>query len=196
MAILVSPYSVIMLLWLAWAVSWFAAAMWSARTVKRPAIGPEIFYRVITVAGVLLIFAGRPGNPVYAFRFWHIGEAGAWALVSVTAFSFAFAWWARIHLGRLWSGFVTKKEGHRIVDTGPYAIVRHPIYTAIITAALCLAILRGDAFALGGFVLVTLGFWIKARFEENFLRQELGAEAYDAYAKRVPMLVPLGPKSS
>ncbi len=191
-----SPHEAIIFLWLAWAVSWFAAAAWSARTLKRPSLGTEIFYRIVTLAGFAMIFWGRPDNADNFHHLWHVSDALAWALVAVTALCFAFAWWARIHLGQLWSGFVTKKEGHRIVDSGPYTIVRHPIYTAIIAAALCLAILHGDAVALAGFALLTFGFWLKARVEENFLRQELGAEAYDAYARRVPMLVPLGPKSS
>ena len=45
-----------------------------------------------------------------------------------------FAWWVRIHLGRLWSGAITRKEGHRVVDSGPYGLVRHPIYTGLLAA--------------------------------------------------------------
>ena len=105
---------------------------------------------------------------------------------------FAFAWWARLHLGRLWSAFVTRKADHRIIDTGPYGIVRHPIYTGIILAALALAIVKGTVYAVAGTLLATLGFWIKARLEEGFLREQLGADAYDAYRRRVPMLLPFG----
>src|SRR5882724_3298260 len=46
--------------------------------------------------------------------------------------------------------------------------------------------------ALGGCALIALGLWLKARLEEEFLRQELGAEAYDSYRRRVPMLLPFG----
>lgn len=54
--------------------------------------------------------------------------------IAVMIAGFAFCWWARIHLGRLWSMRVTKKEGHHVVDTGPYGVVRHPIYTGILVA--------------------------------------------------------------
>ncbi len=82
------------------------------------------------------------------------------------------------------------KADHRVVDTGPFAIVRHPIYTGFILAALSMAIARGTSLSFLGLALIVLGFWLKARLEERFLRAELGPDAYDAYAGRVPMLVP------
>ena len=183
------PYDTLMLVWSAWVISWLLAAAWSAQTVKRPSLGSEALYRIVTVAGFVLLigFHPREGSTLIL---WRTPEAVRWLLVAATALCFAFAWWARIHLGKLWSGRVTRKENHRIVDTGPYAIVRHPIYTALLFAALCLAIFRGDEIAFAGFAIATLGFVIKARLEEKFLRSELGPEAYDAYARRVPMLVP------
>ncbi len=89
----------------------------------------------------------------------------AWALLAVTAGGLVFCWWARLHIGRLWSGTVTRKEGHRVVDTGPYALVRHPIYTGMIAAAFATGVLRGTIVAMAGAVLMTLGLWVKARFK-------------------------------
>ena len=90
----------------------------------------------------------------------------------------------------MWSGLTTVKADHRVVDTGPYRWVRHPIYTGVIAAALFTAAIEASVSGFLGFALIALGFWMTARIEEAFLRQELGAEAYDAYAKRTPMLVP------
>ena len=104
-----------------------------------------------------------------------------------------FAWWARIYLGRLWSGSITRKEGHRVVDTGPYAIVRHPIYTGIFLATVAVAVLKGNLYAFTGAFLIVAGFWIKARLEERFLSEQLGPETYAAYRCRVPMLIPFFP---
>src|SRR5262249_34671190 len=97
-----------------------------------------------------------------------------------------------IHLGRLWSSNVGRKADHRIIDTGPYAIVRHPIYTGLIIASCATASLRGTAGAWIGVALLTIGWYVKARLEERFLREQLGVERYDAYARRVPMLIPFG----
>ncbi|HSQ32549.1 MAG TPA: isoprenylcysteine carboxylmethyltransferase family protein [Gemmatimonadaceae bacterium] len=117
----------------------------------------------------------------------------AWTLVGVAALGFAFTWWARVHLGRLWSSTVSRKADHHVVSTGPYAIVRHPIYTGILLAMLATALLRGTAAAFVGVAWLIVGFNLKARLEESFLRSELGEETYGAYASRVPMLIPFAP---
>ena len=109
----------------------------------------------------------------------------------LTVAGFLFCWWARLHLGRLWSGSITLKSDHRVVDTGPYRLVRHPIYTGLIMAALGMALEKATLLAFGGLALLVVGLWLKARFEEGFLRAELGRQAYDAYAARTPMLLPV-----
>ncbi|MGH7583136.1 MAG: methyltransferase family protein [Gemmatimonadales bacterium] len=121
---------------------------------------------------------------------WTTSPVAGWILVAVLVAGLAFTWWARMHLGRLWSSSVTRKADHHIVDTGPYGTVRHPIYTGIILGTIATAALRGTGMAWLGVLVMTIGWVVKARLEESFLRQELGAEAYDAYARRVPMLVP------
>lgn len=84
---------------------------------------------------------------------------------------------------------------HRTVDTGPYGIVRHPIYTGILIAAFATAAAKGTVMGIAGALVMTLGLWMKARLEEAWLRSELGADAYDAYRQRVPMLLPFGPRA-
>jgi protein-S-isoprenylcysteine O-methyltransferase Ste14 len=180
-------------LWLAWVVSWWAAAAWSNRTEKRAGLGAEIRYRIPTLVGVVLLFIPAHGyeGPL---RLWHVGWDGAWACVILIAAGMVFTWWARLHLGRLWSATVTRKADHRIVDTGPYAIVRHPIYTGMLLALLATAAIKGTVLAVAGFALLVVGIYIKARTEERWLREQLGAAGYDAYRARVPMLIPFGPK--
>lgn len=82
------------------------------------------------------------------------------------------------------------------MDSGPYGIVRHPIYTGLLLAVLATMVAKGTVFGLIGSLVIALGIWMKARLEEQFLRGELGSEAYDSYRRRVPMLVPFGPKSA
>jgi protein-S-isoprenylcysteine O-methyltransferase Ste14 len=189
-----SPESAVNDAWLAWAVSWFAAALWSDRAAKRPGFGAEALYRAVMLVGIVLLFGVGLHSSLDAFRLWTVGAAAGWALAGAAALGFLFCWWARIHLGRLWSGWVTKKAGHRIVDTGPYRIVRHPIYTGLMTAAFATAITKGTSVAMAGAAVLIVSFWLKARLEEEFLSRELGAEAYDGYRRRVPMLIPFAPK--
>jgi protein-S-isoprenylcysteine O-methyltransferase Ste14 len=195
----VTPEFAAVLAWAAWAVSWFLAALWAGRTAKRAGFAAQLPYRIVTIFGAYLLFAPYARHryaEYFVGRLWTLDNDVEWALVGVIVLGFLFAWWARIYLGPLWSGFVMKKEGHYIVDTGPYAIVRHPIYTGILLSCFATAAQIGTVTAILGAVIMTAGFWMKARLEERFLRQELGAEAYDSYRRRVPMLVPFGPKSA
>ncbi len=192
------PDQAIYVPWALWAASWFAAALWANRTVKQPALGSQTLYRLFEFGGFFLLLAyvvrrGPRGHFAMAFGgtpLWSLPEDAKWAMVGVAALGFLFCWWARIHLGRFWSGSVTRKEGHRVIDTGPYAIVRHPIYTGVITASLATMAVRGTALAAAGAALIVAGYIVKGRLEERFLRAELGAEAYDAYARKTAMLVP------
>jgi hypothetical protein len=90
----------------------------------------------------------------------------------------------------VWSDWLTKKAGHHVVDSGPYRLVRHPIYFGLMFAAFATAIEKGTSFALCGAAILALSFYAKARREERFLREELGEDAYDAYARKTPMLLP------
>jgi protein-S-isoprenylcysteine O-methyltransferase Ste14 len=187
-----TPEHTIYALWGAWVVSWTVAALWTNRTEKRAGIGTELFFRVLIGVGSIPLFAFPPSRHYCPqVRLWYLGDALNWILVALTVAGFLFAGWARIHLGRLWSDWgVTKKAGHHVVDTGPYRLVRHPIYLGVIFAAFTTAIEKGTPFALLGAAIITLAFYTKARREERFLRAELGEDAYDAYARKTAMLVP------
>ena len=75
-----------------------------------------------------------------------------------------------------------------MIESGPFALVRHPIYTGMIAAVWSVAILQARPLALLGAALFTLGFVLKARVEEAFLAGEF--PDYAAYRKRVRMIVP------
>ena len=186
---MLSPHIIIPALWICWAVSWLAAGAWASPAEKRVSFGTELAYRIPIILGAV-IFAFPAHGYEGPLRLWHIGLYGAWICTGLVAAGFLFCWWARIYLGRLWSGTITKKADHRVVDTGPYGIVRHPIYTGLLLALFGTMAAKGTILGVAGLAVITIGFWLKARLEEKFLREQLGAEAYDAYAKRVPMLVP------
>jgi protein-S-isoprenylcysteine O-methyltransferase Ste14 len=184
-----SPYSAVIAVWVVWYATWVATVLWSGRTQVRMRTDHSGWHRALASFGILLLFvpnfAGAPGAPL-----WSAPAAVQWLLLALTVAGFGFCWWARLHLGRLWSLLVTLKEDHRIVDTGPYALVRHPIYSGLMFSAAATALMRASPAALAGAALVCVGFAITARIEEGFLRAQLGAAAYDAYSRRVPMLVP------
>jgi len=188
-----TPQYTIYALWFAWLVSWTVARLWSDRTEKRGSIGAELFFRLLLYFGVILLFAFPLSPHHYAqVQIWSLGYALKWILVALTAAGLSFTWWARIHLGRLWSDLVMTKVGHHVIDTGPYRIVRHPIYSGLILAEFATAIEKGTSFAMLGAAIMTLAFYTKARREERFLRAELGENSYDVYARKTAMLVPFG----
>ena len=188
---MLTPEATILAMWLTWWVSWLAAAAWSDRAVKRPPTGRQITYRLLAAMGAVLLFGMYRHDLHVEMILWRTPVAVAWAMVPVVLGGLLFTWWARLPLGRLWSGSVGRKAHHHVVTTGPYGIVRHPIYTGIILASIATAAMRGTALAWLGFCVMTAGWVIKARLEEEFLREQLGADAYGEYARRVPMLVPL-----
>jgi len=184
-----SPLAAAGLLWLAWVVSWTVARLWADRAAARPDLRRQLPYFALIVAGAVLLFGSKvAGWPDWTS--WRTGPAAGWALLGCVALGLSFTWWARLHLGRLWSSSVTRKAEHRIVDTGPYGLVRHPIYTGLMLAALATGVLRGNVLALAGAVVLVFGVYLKARLEEGFLREQMNPGEYDAYARRVPMLVP------
>jgi protein-S-isoprenylcysteine O-methyltransferase Ste14 len=183
------PGEAFKVIWVGWVVSWVAASWWSGRTEKRAATCETWIYRIVIFAGAILI-APWTSRALVERPTWQLGYYGAFALVAVMLMGLGLTWWARILLGSLWSSAITRKEKHRLVDTGPYAFVRHPIYTGLIIALLATAAIEATPVALLGALMIALGLWVKARAEEHFLLSEPGPEAYAYYRRRVPMLIP------
>lgn len=188
-----SPRFVIWALWVAWVLSWVGVGWWSRATEKRADLRGEIRHRLVIALGAILIAISARRHEGL-LRLWHVHRVGAWICVAAMVCGFAFCWWGRIHLGALWSARITKKADHRVVDTGPYAIVRHPIYTGLLLAVYALIAAQGTAIAIAGGVILTIGIIMRARFEEQWLTRELGKDDYQSYRRRVPMLVPFGPR--
>jgi protein-S-isoprenylcysteine O-methyltransferase Ste14 len=186
------PGPVIMALWVLWAVSWLLAAGWAAQAQKQESLRSQLGYRSLLVLGALAL-----GVPAHGYsgslRLWQVDRTQAWLCVSVILAGIALAWWARIGMGRLWSGRITRKPDHVVLDSGAFAIVRHPIYLGILLAVYATAVAKGTIWGLAGASLVSVGILLKARLEERWLTAELG-EAYKDYRRRVPMLIPLGPR--
>jgi protein-S-isoprenylcysteine O-methyltransferase Ste14 len=182
------PTKLLALIWLAWVVSWVAASFWSGRTKTHVRTRNSWVYRLPILLGAILLSpwaAGALGKLLY-----NPGNVGTYILAAVVLSGISFTWWARIHLGRFWSNAITRKEDHNIVDSGPYGLVRHPIYTGLILAILATGAAVATAASLLGALLISFGQWQKARMEERFLSAELGPEAYESYRRRVPMIVP------
>lgn len=117
-------------------------------------------------------------------RRW-IAQRGA----AITVAGGAFAIWARWHIGRNWSAEVTTKQDHTRIRTGPYAHIRHPMYTGILLAALGTALAIERYRGLASRIVPAIGFALKAKREENFLSREFGP-AFDEHERQTGFFLP------
>jgi len=171
------------------AAVWLIAWLRTKRTQERAPLSSRLLYAVPVMIGSYLLFSRNialgwprarlfPGNPVF----------GAIA-VFLTALGIGFAIWARFYLGTNWSSAVSVKVGHELIRTGPYTWVRHPIYSGLLLALMGTALEQDRVLALIAVALFWLGFWIKSRMEEEFMRKTFG-EQYVEYRKSTGALIP------
>ena len=184
------PQHLISWVWSAWALYWLIAAYGNKATRRREPFTSRLIYMLALVAGGVLIDWDRwPWGRVLDESFWPRSALSYLGGLAVLIAGLAFSVWARVHLGRNWSGNVTVKEGHELIRSGPYRYVRHPIYTGILTGALGTAIASGTLRAALGLAVMAAAFIVKLRAEERFMRETFPGQ-YQKYCEEVPALVP------
>lgn len=173
-------------LWLLWVAGWTLSAFATKRTLRVESLASRLSHWVPLILGVALLEFRRPwlGSRIYTQTIWSF-----WIGAALVAIGLGFAVWARVHLAGNWSGSVTLKQDHSLTRTGPYRLVRHPIYTGILTAIIGSVIAEGEWRGLLAFALVTLSFLRKITIEERFLTTQFG-DAYARYRAEVPALFP------
>lgn len=176
-------------LWLSWTALWAAWAGGTKRTVLQESRASRVAYHLPLLAGAVLLALPRLGGGWLAVRVLPRGVLLAWIGTALVAAGLGFAVAARAALGRNWSGTVTLKQGHELIRTGPYRLVRHPIYTGLLLAFAGTALARGDVGGLVALTLVTVSFLFKLRVEERFMAEQFPRE-YPGYKARTPALVP------
>jgi len=140
------------------------------------------------VAFILLLERRAHFGPLER-RFLPNSQTGIWIGISVTACGMALAIWARSHLGANWSATITIRTSHSLVSTGPYARLRHPIYSGLLLAITGTALTQGEWRGLLALVIALIVWSIKARKEESWLRDEFGAQ-FEEYSQRTGFLLP------
>ena len=184
-----NPHLVCVYLWTAWWFSWLALAFLSKKTKQRESLVSRISYTLIAWFALWLMFFARHleahlESAVFPDRTW-IG----WTGVVITALGFSMTYWARAILGRNWSPNVTIKEDHELIRTGPYQLVRHPIYTGLLIAAVGTALALNQYRGLLAVFALWVSFTLKRLKEEQFMRQQFGAQ-YMEYARTTGAILP------
>ena len=176
-------------MWLAWGCYWWAASRNVKVASRRETAQSRLSHMVPLFVAVFFLWSPRSPIPALGARFLPREIWAFWAGAALTLAGLLFTVWARVHLGRNWSGIVTLKRDHELITSGPYKFVRHPIYSGLLLAFVGSAVARGEWRGIVAVALAFWAFWRKLRIEERWMREQFGA-AYDEYAQRVPALVP------
>ena len=168
-----------------WAVFWlyWLVAAFSVKRGRKPWSRELRIRAVIVVAVIILVRLG-------AFRD-HSHHSDPWRMVvglGLFALGLGFAIWARIQIGRNWGTPMSEKNEPELVTSGPYHLVRHPIYSGILVAGAGTAVAL-DWLWLTAVVLAGVYFLYSATVEERYLTEQFPHD-YPVYKRSTKMLVP------
>ena len=184
-----TPLQIIGCLWAVFALYWFIAAFRQNRVQKREPAAERFVHILFMIGGFALLFSPDPRFGRLNQRFLPLSPLLDLAGILLTAAGVAFAIWARAHLGKYWSAQITIRQEHRLIRTGPYRFIRHPIYTGMLLALLGAVFAVGEYRAILGFSIILLGFFKKARKEELFLQTQFGGD-FDEHKRQTGFFFP------
>ncbi len=175
--------------WIVFLAYWIVKAARTHKTEKKESFASRYLVMLVLVFGYVLIFSSHTRIGPLGKRFVPHDLNIAILGIALTWLGIGLAIWARHHLAENWSGRVTIKEGHELIRTGPYARLRHPIYTGLLLATLGSAVAIGEWRCLLGVCLVLIAYSIKAKREEAMLTQRFG-DAFQDHRRRTGFLLP------
>ncbi len=180
--------------WVAFLLYWLVSAFFVKRVAQPPGWRRFAWRLPIMLAVAVIIVLARTGVARPLSRdlgrpLWRPDLATGLIADLFTLAGLLVALWARRTLAGNWSSEPLIREGHELVERGPYARVRHPIYSGMILMVVGAALLAGRLGTFLVVLLVVLGLWLKARQEERMLTQHF-PNTYPAYKRRTKALIP------
>ena len=169
--------------WVLFSLYWFLNWYRVKPTVKRQSRSTRLTFTLPVIVGLVLLIFHRSTRLLPETSVLALGAS----LISL--FGVAMTLWARYTLADNWSADITFKEGHELIQRGPYRFVRHPIYTGILSMILAVAISFGHLRGFVGTALITAGFWYKLSLEEELMTRHF-PDSYPSYRARVKALIP------
>jgi protein-S-isoprenylcysteine O-methyltransferase Ste14 len=176
------------LFWIAHEVFWAAHARGNKETASKGKILPRVFALLAIYVGFALLYVSLLSIGVSGARIVPENDFFGTAGVIMCGSGIFFAWWSRKALGTNWSAPITLKKDHEFIQHGPYAIVRHPIYSGSIFAFLGSAVAMTELRRFIAVAIVSCGLLQKIRGEEEVL--EFHFSDYAQYKLRVKKLIP------
>lgn len=173
-------------IWMAFTIYWSIQAQRTAPATRAESKESRRFHQILLNGSILLLFLPVPG---LRERFVPLNNSVVAIGFVIQIASALLGVWARRHLGRNWSGAISSAEGHQLIRSGPYRLIRHPIYSAIIGMGIGTALISGEVHALFAAMILMAAYWRKIRIEEAHLRNLFGT-AYEAYTRETSALIP------
>jgi protein-S-isoprenylcysteine O-methyltransferase Ste14 len=171
--------------WVLFSLYWEIAARNAAAAKSSESRASRGVHVILANAALLLEIAPIRGLGRFVPVWLPIMAAG----LALEAMGLLLAIWARRHLGRNWSGEISIKVSHQLIRSGPYRLLRHPIYTGLLAMYAGVALVTGEWLAAVGLALAAFAYWRKIRLEAANLDRAFGGD-YDAYRRSTWSLVP------
>lgn len=175
---------IIPILWLAFVSYWIASSGWSK---KNAYVSGDWVYRLFRMTRILPIIA--------VLQIWllatdrqHANESNLVLGIIICVAGMSLAILSRRHLGKNWNFAPAIKEDQELITTGPYSIIRHPMYTGMLAAMFGAALVYGWLW-LAAAVLFSITFTHKLKAEQKLMHTQFG-EKYSAYMHRTKALIP------
>ncbi|HEY7002282.1 MAG TPA: isoprenylcysteine carboxylmethyltransferase family protein [Candidatus Udaeobacter sp.] len=184
-----SAIGIVRICWMIFAMVWLLAATSTKRTIYRESAAERARYWILLAIAYFLVIRSDIFPPPLDWLVIPHTKSIAWSGACLCICGLVFAIWARVILGRNWSGVVTLKEEHELIERGPYRIVRHPIYTGMLGMFAGTAIVIGYLGGFLGLLLAFASFWLKLKREEDLMLKQF-PNKYAAYQLRVKRIIP------
>jgi protein-S-isoprenylcysteine O-methyltransferase Ste14 len=175
--------------WAVFVAYWVISAFNTKRTQQRESFLARYGVMFIVVVGFALLFKGSTGRGFLNQPIFHRNDTSNVVAVALTWAGIGLAIWARAHLGQYWSARITIKEDHKLIRTGPYARLRHPIYSGLDLAAVGTALAIDRWRSVVVVCVIIIGFCIKAKREEAMLEKHFGAD-FEEHRRKTGFLLP------
>ena len=185
----IQPIELVGAAWAVFGCYWFVQGVRAKRAASKEPLSDRLVHIAMMAAAAYLIAANDPRLGRLNERFLPDAPWMAGFGVALTLAGVGFAIWARYHIGQYWSARVSIVAEHRLIRTGPYAHIRHPIYTGILLGLAGTALVVGEYRALVGLALALYGLARKAQKEEAFLAAQFGPE-FEEYRRHTGFCLP------
>lgn len=189
MSFVLHPPTAVQWPWVVLLTYWLYGSFHTRKTRKADPRFSMMVVRLLIAGAIVLLFSSSVDQTILAARFVPRSHTLREFGIAISWLGVALAIWARYELGEYWSARVTIKVDHKLIDSGPYVLMRHPIYSGILLGMIGTALAVGQWRAIVIIVLLATLYFAKAMQEESLLSEEFGPR-FEEYRKSRGFVLP------